>query len=132
MSVTSYRGTRVAGPEHPGVTVVEVAASPGILFRFEREDGDDEVLALVSSLHGLIASAVLGPGDVRDLCQELTARGMHLPQGAAPFRCQATLWSGPGHQSSHGCTRRDPHAPGDDHWITEVTQEWTGPEAFSD
>ena len=56
---------------------------------------------------------------------------LNLP---VPFRCAAVIYTGPGHQSKHLCTRPDSHLLDGDHWITEVVlvHEWTGPEAFEE
>lgn len=49
-----------------------------------------------------------------------------------PFRCEAVIWSGPGHQSKHRCERTDPHDPTDEHYVVAVTaHEWTGAEAYA-
>ena len=50
----------------------------------------------------------------------------------AGFWCEARAWTGPGHQSSFRCTRREPHPLDGTHWVAEVVHEWTGPQAFAD
>lgn len=49
-----------------------------------------------------------------------------------PYTCPAVIHTGPGHQSKHRCTRRDPHPLEGEHYVTEVVHEWTGPEAYAE
>ncbi len=49
-----------------------------------------------------------------------------------PFRCEAVIHTGPGHQSTHRCNRRDPHPIDGDHWVTDVVYEWSGRDGYAD
>jgi hypothetical protein len=44
-----------------------------------------------------------------------------------PFRCIAEWRHGPGHQSITSCNRKDPHPMDDEHYVTQVVMDWTGP-----
>jgi hypothetical protein len=79
-------------------------------------------------LLGLL-SDFMSPDDVEMVDHELFAEE---DQTVEPFACTAKIWGGPGHQSGHRCTRTDPHPPDGEHYVSEVTYEWTGPEAFTD
>jgi hypothetical protein len=48
-----------------------------------------------------------------------------------PWKCEAKIWSGPGHQSGVPCSNHTPHALDGDHYVSEIVYEWTGHQAFS-
>lgn len=87
-----------------------------------------------TKLLGLL-SDFMSPDDVDMVDHELFAeedRRRPADQATEPFRCQAKIWGGPGHQSSFRCDRTDPHPLDGDHQVVEVAYEWAGAEAFTD
>lgn len=47
-----------------------------------------------------------------------------------PFKCQAEWRHGPGHQSATRCNRPDEHDISDEHYVTEIVADWTGPDTY--
>lgn len=48
------------------------------------------------------------------------------------FKCEAVIYSGPGHQSKSHCTQTEPHPIEGEHSVTEVVRDWTGPTGYAE
>jgi hypothetical protein len=57
---------------------------------------------------------------------------LNPPTPPEPFRCEAVLRTGPGHQSKLWCTRTDAHPLDGEHYVMQAVHEWTGPEGFEE
>lgn len=69
---------------------------------------------------------------LKDERHQSMSDAVRSPGATDPFRCEAVLHSGPGHQSRSRCERDDPHALDDEHHVVLDVATWQGPDGWKD